>query len=77
MNSGDAVLGAHASRNVPLAGHIFGEEDVAGSERNLPAATSSIFPPAAERNHVLPLRSWMPVDEVIRRRAPELQPRSP
>jgi hypothetical protein len=34
----DAVLRAHASRDVSFAGHVFGEQDVARSERNfLPA----------------------------------------
>src|SRR5438132_7210059 len=71
----DTVLRAHSSRDVPFASHVFREKDVSRSQRNLLPAHELDLSAAAQRNHILTLRSRMPVDEVIRRRAPKLQPR--
>src|SRR2546427_855536 len=59
---------------MPLARHVLRKQDVSRLEGNLLPTNELDFSSSAERDHVLLPRRGMPIQKVIRRCTPELQP---
>src|SRR5262249_31694298 len=70
----NAIFRANSARDVSLAGHVLGQQDVTRVERDLLATDQLHLSPATQRDDILPTRRRMPVLKVVRRLPSTLQP---